>query len=340
MKTPVSVKRRHCPRAVHEGRWTLADLQEHLQYAIDLELWTIPYYLTALYSIKSGSAEAQQLVRTVANQEMLHMQLAANLANAYGCEVCVSPPVYDGTVPHLDFSLDKPDPTRFYKDYSPYLGPFDQARLDMMCLIEYPDWSGHVILDPDAEEYGSIGDFYHSVAVGAEELKREIRGNRNQLNVFQNFYPDFEQPTVTRDGAYGFSQVQDLINAIVSQGEGRLDRNMLQADRQKVRSWLRVFDAYIPPDFQNPADDLRQVSPHYEKFTYLQKQPFPEVWTEGPPTPAGQAAQERLRVDFARLCQILQSEFRGEGGEFSPLMFQIGADIVSCWKHGALPTFS
>lgn len=63
-------------------KWTLAHLQQHLQYAIDLEFWTIPFYMSALYSIVDRTSDAFQYVQSVVNQEMLHLQLAANVANA------------------------------------------------------------------------------------------------------------------------------------------------------------------------------------------------------------------------------------------------------------------
>lgn len=339
MKSQTSLRRPR-PKAVLRGRWTLDALQEHLQFAVDLELWTIPYYLSALFSIKNAASEASQIIRTVANQEMLHMQLAANVANAYGGEVSVTPPVYGDGIPHLDFRLDHPDPTLIFSPWSSDLGPLDATRLNTMCLIEYPDWQGKSNLDPDAAEYGSIGDFYHSVAIGAEELRQHIVGNRNQLDVFSRFYPGFSTPTVTRDGEYGWPQVQQIINAIVTQGEGRLDRGMAAEKRARVLPWMRVFSGFIPPDLQNVADDLRPQSDHFEKFFYLKGEPLPEIWVARDLTEAGAAAQARLRRNFADLCGILQAEMRGEPGEFSPRMFQIGGDIVSCWKHGATPTFS
>lgn len=332
--------RRPRPRAVLRGQWTLPALQEHLQYALDIELWTIPYYLTALYSVKDPASEAAQLIRTIANQEMLHMQLAANVANAYGGEVSVSPPVYGEGIPHLDFDLDEPNPTKIFDPWSSELGPLDVTRLNTMCLIEYPDWQGKTNLDPDATEYGSIGDFYHSVAIGAEELRHRIVGGRNQLNVFGKFYPGFSTPTVTRDGEYGWPQVQQILNAIVTQGEGRLSREMEPHKIAKLPPWLRILSGFIPPSFQNQADDLRQQAPHFDKFVYLKGTELPATWTAGEPTREGEAAQERLRRHFAELCAILQAEMRGQAGEFSPVMFQIGGDIVSCWKHGAVPSFS
>ena len=61
------------------------DLYEYLQGAIELEHATIPLYLTAAFSIKPGfNREARAIIISVANQEMLHMSIAANVLNAIG----------------------------------------------------------------------------------------------------------------------------------------------------------------------------------------------------------------------------------------------------------------
>ena len=57
---------------------TLDDLRTHLQWAIELEHSTIPPYLCALYSIKTGhNREATEAITSVFIEEMLHMTLAA-----------------------------------------------------------------------------------------------------------------------------------------------------------------------------------------------------------------------------------------------------------------------
>lgn len=337
---PTTPVRRPRPRPVHRGQWTIEALQEHLQYAVDLELWTIPYYLTALGSIREQGSEASQLLRSIANQEMLHMQLAANLANAYRGVVSVTAPVYGEGVPQLDFALDHPNPTHLFSPWSSNLGPLDETRVNTMCLVEYPDWNGKVDPDPTATEYGTIGDFYCSVAIGAEELKRHIKGGRNQVNLFQNFYPGLAHPTVTRDGEYGWPAVQEIFNTIVTQGEGRFSPDMGPEKRARVPAWFRVFSPFVPPENQNLADDIRPESSHFEKLLYIRRGPLPATWTAGEPSEAGRRAQERLRRDFAGLCGVLQAMMRGEPAEISPVMFQIAGDIQSCWKCGAVPTFS
>ena len=68
------------PAQYHEG-WTPKNLKAHIQYAVDLEFWTIPFYMSAMYSIKDRTSDAFQLIQSVVNQEMLHLQSASNIAN-------------------------------------------------------------------------------------------------------------------------------------------------------------------------------------------------------------------------------------------------------------------
>ena len=69
-------------KLTHE-QWDIRHLHTHLQYAIDLEFWTIPFYLSAMYSIKDKNSRAYQLIRTIVNQEMLHLQSICNVANSF-----------------------------------------------------------------------------------------------------------------------------------------------------------------------------------------------------------------------------------------------------------------
>ena len=53
---------------------TLDSLREHLQWAIELEHFTLPPYLCALYSLDAlRNPEASDVVASVLVEEMLHM---------------------------------------------------------------------------------------------------------------------------------------------------------------------------------------------------------------------------------------------------------------------------
>ncbi|KAI8489964.1 hypothetical protein Bbelb_323250 [Branchiostoma belcheri] len=61
------------------------ELKKNLQLALQLELSTIPPYLSALFSIKDGdNEEVAALIRSVVIDEMKHMALVSNLLNAIG----------------------------------------------------------------------------------------------------------------------------------------------------------------------------------------------------------------------------------------------------------------
>jgi hypothetical protein len=114
-------------RKMSDGlEWDLRHLHDHLQGVIDVELWTIPFYMVAMYSIKDPSSDAMRLIQSVVHQEMLHVQLACNIANSYGYAPHFSTPVYQGKeIPHLSFDLDTPNPTESFMPYTAELGALD-----------------------------------------------------------------------------------------------------------------------------------------------------------------------------------------------------------------------
>jgi len=238
----------------------LSDLHTHLQYAVDLELWTIPFYLSAMYSIKDKECDAYQLIRSIANQEMLHLQCAANVANAFGMSPKITVPVYEGdTVPHLDFALDPPEIVNEYKPYTAEIGALDLEHINAMCLIELPDYDTQlglkavtnqcappVLLCDEPTEYGTIGAFYQALLHGAALHKGQIRGGLKQVDFFAPFYRNAPNLIVTESKEAGFSQVELLINLITDQGEG------FAADKE-----------FIPLVFQNTADDPKPEMDHF-----------------------------------------------------------------------------
>lgn len=310
-------------------KWTIEALQTHLQAAVDLEFWTIPFYLSAKYSIVDPSSQASQLIQSVVYQEMLHVQLAANIANAFGTHVTFNAPRYIGhNIPHLDFKIDTPDPRLEFHPYSAEIGALDEARINSMCLIEYPEWrTGHTPhMQPTVQEYGSIGEFYTAVGLGISELAAQyLVGNRNQVNAFQRFYAHFSQPTITLDGLAGLPQALNLATAITDQGEG-----------------TRKGDATIPPAYQNTADDIAPELTHFQKFIRIRDAQYPSIYlVTAQPTPAGREAQKRLIQNFTDFRRCLEDLFSGGNPQqFAPLMASLGGNIINCWQHGVIPQFS
>lgn len=314
-----------------KDEWNIKHLREHLQAAVDLEVWTIPFYMSAMYSIVDRSSDAFQLIQTVVNQEMLHVQLASNIANAYGLSPSFDPPVYKGTkIPHLNFRLDKPDPRPEFSPYSAEIGPLDPKRVNAMCLIEYPEWeTGHAPdLRDDVTEYGSIGEFYDALQYGATLLKRRLHGGVHQVDYFSAFYGNLPCLTVTESGDQGLRQVDLLINIIRDQGEGG-------SSRQPA----------LPTPYQNTADDSWPELAHFEKFQQIRdSDAWPLVYSikrERDLTDSDRETRKFLIATFTKFLKALELLFSGKNpGDFVPLMISVGAGIQNCWKHGVTPRFS
>jgi hypothetical protein len=310
--------------------WTLEHLQAHLQGLVDLELWTLPYYLAPLYSIKDRASDAFRLIEDVVHEEMLHVQLASNIANAFGLAPTFQPPVYEGdAVPHVDFSLDVPNPTEHYAPFSAELGPLDLTRLNTMCLVEYPEWrtEREPDLREDHSDYGSIAEFYDAVRTGMYELRAHIRGGVNQVDEFRFFYNDFPHQKIEHDGDRGYVEAIRLVDLITDQGEGQSEGN-----------------TSVEPQHRNTADGFREDWTHFKKFSAIRDGgALPETYAGVPDPPAGSPgheAQETLAADFAAFMGTLARLFGGsEPAEFGALMPKIGGDILRCWQNGATPRF-
>lgn len=313
-------------------QWDLEALYGHFQSAVDLELWTIPFYLSALYSIEDPSSDAYQLVQSVVYEEMLHVQLAGNVANAYGYSPTFRPPVYRGRkVPHLAFRLDTPNPTEEFSPYSAEIGPLDELRINAMCLIEYPEWDTERTPDlrPRVEQYGSIGEFYVALRLGMAELREHVRGRRRQVDYFRSFFHDLPRQTVDLDGDAGFRQALALVDVITDQGEGQ------------TRG-----DADVPVEARNTADGFEESWTHFRKFLTIRASgKFPKTYdgvASPEPGSPGHRAQDRLRQDFAAFLEMLQAMFAGDAeiDGFGSLMARLGGDVLTCWQRGAIPKFS
>lgn len=312
-------------------QWDISHLRTHLQSAVDLEFWTIPFYMSAMYSIKERTDPAYQLIRTVVNQEMLHLQTAANIANAYGLSPTLNAPVFKGDkVPHLDFSGDEPAEIKKFSPYTAEIGPLDIKHINAMCLIEIPEslTGEKPELNSDVTQYGSIGQFYEALRFGAAQLKGDIRGGVKQVDFFSAFYRNMPSMKVTESGADGFDQVNLLIDLITEQGEGEGKNTETMAET-----------------FRNTADDVAAEDDHFDKFLLIKEgKSLPATFSAVSPAKYNKQQQKLeaiLMAQFTELRAVLQGLFGGENPQsFFPLMASVGAAIRNCWENGVTPKFS
>jgi hypothetical protein len=139
-------------------------LRRALQAAIELELATLPPYLTAYWSLKQTAAtnQARRRLLAIAIDEMGHMGLACNLLVAFGGTPRIADqsvvPVYPGELPfRIKPGLVIP------------LQRFSRDSLEVFMRIEEP-YSGDVCWHC-GESYPTIGKFYSAVYEAIRRLK-------------------------------------------------------------------------------------------------------------------------------------------------------------------------
>lgn len=163
----------------------IAAISAIAQAAVDVELFTIPLYMTSLYSIQgmhqitsqgndfykgrlwpgpapsanpqTANEKAFNIIFSVFIQEMLHLQLASNIATAIGVT-----PTYTGAPlqsadhgwicygPHLTvipYIIDLQD-TKDHKDVVVNLGPVSKDQLKLFLAIEEPEKVADKYIDP------------------------------------------------------------------------------------------------------------------------------------------------------------------------------------------------
>lgn len=150
---------------------TAAELQELLQHAIRLEHATIPPYLTAAYSLNFGdNTEIRMTIANIAEEEMLHMAIVANVLNAIGGRpefdnpdfIPVYPSILPMNIGDLKVGLQK-----FSKE----------LVYEVFMKIEKPE---HPIVFPvppamaAAPTFATIGEFYRAMIEKIQELGNEI----------------------------------------------------------------------------------------------------------------------------------------------------------------------
>lgn len=324
------------------AHWTRDDLHQHLQHAMDVEFWTIPLYLTALYSIKglrelkpSDYPDAAKLVQSVAIQEMLHLELICNVSSALGHAPRFHPPRYR-EAHRIPFIHPRQEalPKNLH-GYKCELGALDENRLKLFCAIELPHPPREIRWEEEAS-YDSIAMMYSALMRGVAlqwdaSYVGEARNTRQKLS-FQEYHP--------RSGRHhGFSQtVQSLddalraMDAIVEQGEG-------------------ANSARVPVDFEPPPLEagkdfdpgwFRGELSHYHKFSILlhHRKKLPEVHAVVPGAESA-AAQAELQVRYRRFLSELEGSFRLDGPEmtstFWDTMFALTGALIGAWESGACP---
>jgi Ferritin-like len=209
--------------------WSLHDLHEHLQAAVELELLVIPPYLCALYSLMPGTnLEASLVIRSVVVEEMLHMILAANVLNAVGGKPAIGEggwaPRYPARIPYHQ------------GHFAVHLRPYDDRALDAFLAIENPSYFPQKPAKPPRDAgiprllmlgeatYPTIGAFYDAIRAGLTRLVEKLghdavfTGHRNRQVGPEHYYASGGRAHVVHD----LKTADAAIDEIVEQGEGEV----------------------------------------------------------------------------------------------------------------------
>ena len=183
----------------------LAWLKDALQAAIELEFFTIPPYLTAMWSVEDPSHPAAAAIRAVVYEEMQHMALACNMLVAvggapqinYGTAVPRYPAAMPGGVkPELRVGLGglTPESVQIFMDIEAPETP-----------LEFPDGFETIGVD---ETFPRIGAFYDAIRDTFDALSPKISVDRQLTG------PLAPMVVATID------DVRKAIHVICVQGEG------------------------------------------------------------------------------------------------------------------------
>lgn len=196
---------------------TPESLREHLQWAIQVELSTIPAYLYAMYSIEDDASVPYRLIRSVAVEEMLHAALAANVLAAVGGE----PRFYDeDVVPSYPMALPHHRPELVVN-----LERASREAIERVFVtIERPREVGGL---PEDDDYETIEQFYMAVEEAVERLDREVglfEADRTDCQMTEpGYYAPVEYDSEESGGLHAVTDRETAnraIDTIVHQGEG------------------------------------------------------------------------------------------------------------------------
>lgn len=322
--------------------WKKADLYKHLQHAIDLELWTIPLYLTSLYSIKDlkklrpeNYPDDAKLILSVVVQEMLHLELVCNICNALGYAPKISQPVYDGSKGVPFIHPDKLLLPEILKDYKVKPGALNYESLKLFCVIELP----HLKVEPDWDKlrsYDSIATLYTALEIGIQKFWNECYvGDERNTRQKENFNEYHNQ----EDKSHGFSQIVNsldsalkAVEAIVAQGEGADSRNVPTDYRPIIPVETKRID----------AGWFKANLSHYHKFRLLlhHHKTLPTVYEEFE-NPLNQSLESKSKKAFADLFMELEMFFNQDGKELPDIFWQkmsvVGKSMMEDWEKGICP---
>jgi Ferritin-like len=290
---------------------TVESLRAHLQWAIELEHFTLPPYLCAACSLDAvRNPEAAEVVAGVFVEEMLHMTLAANLLNAVGGRPRLDAPQmlpgYPRSLPHGDRSFEVP------------LLPFGREALDLFLRIEQPVAPGG---RPESDGYDTVGQFYQSIRDGLSALCADLGERRLLSGGPARQIADAPFPGGGRVIAVnGLATALAALDEIVDQGEGCADVEVwdgdhddVHPDREQLAHYYRFQELRLGRRYRR--GDTPQSGPTGDAiaidWTGVRPMRRNPRTSDHPPGSTIRRAQERFNDSYCLILRLLDQAFNG-----------------------------
>ena len=270
---------------------------DKLQAGVELELKTIPPYLTTLFSMKEGTNSlARDYIRSVMMEEMLHMTLACNVLIAIGGSVKLGKKNTPTYPTRLEFNGECFHERRFNVD----LKRFNKENIQTFRRIELPEGYprlDHLSSEKKSKEKGfevganTIGEFYQMIIDDLKELDEEYKkaygdsedpkkmmfnpeSESNQISP-EYYWSAGGKPVVVKD----INTAEESIKLIIELGEV---------------VGMEVCEKCITGDSRD--DNLPVDLPHYFKFTEIY---FSRHYKKGKPVNKLEPNGKNFKIDYS-----------------------------------------
>jgi hypothetical protein len=290
---------------VQSGISTLADLQDALQIAMQLEFSTIPPYLCAQWSIDNNGdpSNVAGLIANIVIQEMLHFALAGNMLNAIGRTPSIANAAFIPTYP----THTLPGGIRLRHEVD--LRPLSQAQLEVFEEIEKPEFPPAALTL--TKRPATIGAFYDTIAAGFNTVRPSINPQAHFVTITE-MAPPFGPISDPKNGQIlTLADAQAAIMRIKQEGEGTRG------------------DPDQPDDVAND-----QTFAHYYVFKEI---------SEGKKLqrqPNGRWAFSGAAITFPTVHPFAKSTVIPDpSGAFNQTLAALLTELQTCWTAGAQPSF-
>ncbi len=357
------------------GKWTKELVQSHAKTAVLIEMYTLPFYLTVWSSIilpdKDDTSDKAKLtnktyqtILSVCIEEMLHLQLAANLCLALDIPASeiFSNPEYGESIPYL-----QPYDPETMGDTIPKhvallradLGALNQNTLNRMLDIETPtEFDESLDHTTPQYPYATIGEMYDALLQGILEVeaKEPVFGwsTENQQIQF-TLPPDYTKSALRINQKIScFGDAQQAVKLICDQGEG-LAKSPLPPQPYKEDDFpVYAGSRFYESDKYNPEEDdpfvYNQYS-HYGRFLWINNKLEGKDANDWPDTyPLSKEfsqpqldALKDLMTQFESFIDILTGMWSGDAdksSQFFGAMYALKTPLTKCWEEGIIPQWN